>query len=218
MIPIVPAIIPKSEDQLRLMLSKLDFSTEIHIDVVDGEFVPYVSWPYDPVGEPLTIKDMTDGFTLEVDLMVSKPLPEAEKWIEAGADMLVFHVETIGLQDFTNFVQQTSVSIGISALNDTSTDIVLKYIAVADYVQLMGIAKIGAQGQSFDDRVLERIGMIKKDFLNLPISVDGSMNKETILKVKEAGANRIIVGSAVVLAENPYASYVELLNLANNLS
>ena len=125
MIPIVPAVIPKSVDDLKTKLSQLTFSSEIHVDVVDGKFVPFTSWPYEPAGSPLEIKNISDRFTLEVDLMVIDPLKSAESWIEAGADMLVFHVESISLSDFKQFIKSAPASIGISALNDTPFDAIV---------------------------------------------------------------------------------------------
>lgn len=215
MIPIVPAVIPKSLDQIKTQLPHLIFSQEIHVDVVDGKFVPFISWPYEPNGVPKEISSLTDSFTLEVDLMVEDPITAAEAWIEAGADMLVFHVETINLKSFTEFVKTSPVSVGISSLNDTPLDTLFSYLNVADYVQLMGIEKIGVQGQSFDNRVFERIKIVKKSFPNHPIVIDGSVNKETILSLKQAGVNRLIVGSAIASAKNPYESYKELMSLIN---
>lgn len=215
MIPIVPAVIPKSLSHIKTQLPHLTFSQEIHIDVVDGKFVPFTSWPYEPSGIPKEISDTTDSFTLEVDLMVEDPISAAEAWIEAGADMLVFHVETISLKSFSKFVKTAPVSVGISSLNDAPINILLSYLNVADYVQLMGIAEIGVQGQKFDDRVFERIKAVKELFPNHPITIDGSVNKETILSLKQAGVNRFIIGSAIVSASNPYEAYKELMSLIN---
>lgn len=215
MIPIVPAIIPKSQAQIESLLDKLNFSTEVHVDVVDGKFVPFLSWPYEPKGSPVDIKKSTDHFTLEVDLMVNSPLAVAEDWLMAGADMLVFHTESISLSDFKNFVHGAPASVGISALNDTPLDTLLPYIELADYVQVMGIAKIGAQGQPFDVRGLERIINIKNTFPNKLISVDGSVNFETITNLRQVGIGRLIVGSAIVSATEPYEAYSELNRLVN---
>ena len=147
--------------------------------------------------------------------MVASPLQSAESWIEAGADMLVFHVETISLPDFKQFIKSAPASIGISALNDTPLEILLPYAELADGIQLMGIAKIGAQGQSFDQRVFERIKLIKQHFPKKPITIDGSINKTTIKQVADAGADRLIAGSAIVLAENPHDAHLELSKIIN---
>jgi len=207
---IVPAIIPTSVDDIKTTLSKLTFVSEIQIDVVDGEFVPFTSWPYSPEGVPSEVHTETDSFTLEVDLMVADQFKAANDWIEAGADMLVFHIEDIDLQTLTNFVQTTSISIGVSARNDTPLETFLPYIKIADYVQLMGIAEIGTQGQPFDERVLERIITIKESFPNHMISIDGSVNKDTITRLHEAGADRFISGSAILGADDPETAYNEL--------
>lgn len=206
MIPIVPALIPKQADEVRELLPRLRFSPEVHLDVVDGQFVPYTSWPYNPVGVPEEVKSVTDPFTLEVDLMVADPLSAAKAWLRAGADMLVFHTETISIDDFAFFADRHKVSVSVSALNDTPIEELLPYLEYADGVQCMGIATIGAQGQPFDERVLERVREVKQRFPHLPVTVDGSVNAATIVTLRQAGADRFICGSAIVQAENPEAA------------
>jgi ribulose-phosphate 3-epimerase len=152
---------------------------------------------------------------LEVDLMVRDPLRAAKAWFLAGADMLVFHTESISLADFTRFAASSEVSVGIAALNDTSYEVLVPYLKVADYAQVMGIASIGAQGQGQDERVFTRIGDIKRDFPNCSITVDGSVNLSTIKELSLAGADRFICGSAIVAANDPKAAYIELNNLIN---
>jgi ribulose-phosphate 3-epimerase len=210
MIPIVPAIIPTSAEHLKAVLPSLSFSPEIHVDVVDGVFVPYQSWPYDPPGTPKEVQAYTDRFTLEVDLMVAEPLIAAEAWVAAGADMLVFHTEHISPAALARFVEGTRVSVGIAAINDTELSDLAPYLAVADYVQLMGIAKVGAQGQPFDERVLERIAALKLQYPRLSITIDGSVNAKTIKRLVAAGADRFICGSAIVGADNPYEAHQAL--------
>lgn len=215
MIPLVPAIIPTSQAELEQLLPTLTFSPEIHIDVVDGKYVAYTSWPYDPVGEPRAIKSLTDGYTLEVDLMVEDPLQAAATWIHAGADMLVFHTDNITAAQFKNFVLHTPVSVSIAATPDISLEVLTPYLDVADGVQLMGIAKVGAQGQPFATEVLARIQEVKQLFPRLPITIDGSVNRTTIPELVRAGADRFICGSAIVKQADPYLAYRELSALTN---
>lgn len=207
MTPIVPALIPKTAAEVKTTLLSWSFVHEIHIDVVDGLFVPFTSWPYQPVGEPLEVKEWTDPFTLEVDLMVKDSVSAARAWVKAGADMLVFHVESITLVDFISVTRELSVSIGIAASNDTPLADLEPYLVYADYVQLMGIAEIGVQGQPFDSRVLLRIAELKRRQPQLSITVDGSVNAETIVSLDHAGANRFICGSAVTTAPDPAVAY-----------
>jgi ribulose-phosphate 3-epimerase len=212
-VPVVPAIIPDSAQAVRTFGAVLSFSWELHLDVVDGTFGPLSSWPYRPAGDPAEVSVATDCFTLEVDLMVNEPLAAANSWVAAGADMIVFHVETTPLSALINFCESCTVSVGVSALNDTPDATLWPYLAHADYVQVMGIAQIGSQGQPFDPRSLERIAAIKRDFPRLMISVDGSVNRETIPRLRDAGVNRLIVGSAIVQAADPKLAYLELAAL-----
>jgi ribulose-phosphate 3-epimerase len=209
-IPIVPAVIPRSEAEAIACAKALRFSHEFHLDVVDGNFVPSVCWPYEPLGEPMALKPHTDSYTLEVDLMVAKPIEAARAWVKAGADMLVFHIETIDLASFIDFATYTNVSVGVSAHGDTPVEALFPYLEYADYVQLMGIKMIGLQGQPFDEEVFERISIVREQFPNMPISVDGAVSKDTIAKIAAAGVDRLIVGSAIVKQDNPEAAYREL--------
>ena len=158
MTPIVPAIIPTSRGELIELTKTLRFSHELHLDLVDGIFVGQPSWPFGTASirdELLSMKLHTDSYTLEVDLMVSDPIPLARLLIEAGADMLVFHIETVDLVSFIDFVTYApkSVSVGVSFHGDSSAEAVLPYLEHADYLQVMGIHTIGTQGQPFDEAV-----------------------------------------------------------------
>lgn len=196
--PVIPAVIPQSRSELCTLADQLTFVGELHLDVVDGKFVPFTSWPYDPPDEPQSVKSVLDRFSLEVDLMVANPLPAADAWLAAGADMLIFHTETLTCAELDAFRATTAVTIGVSALNDTPLETLLEYAAYADYVQVMGIAAIGSQGQPFDTRALERIVAIRAAAPHLGISIDGSVNASTIAKIHAVGVDRYIVGSGIV--------------------
>jgi ribulose-phosphate 3-epimerase len=213
--PIVPAVIPESAEAVLRFADTLSFSSEFHLDLVDGQFVPSMSWPYEPSGAASEVGYRLDVFTLEVDLMVADPLRAAEEWIAAGADMLVFHIETIPLQSFVRFAERTNVSLGVSCHGKTPLDELMEYIPFADYVQLMGIAEIGAQGQPFDEAVLTKIQALKVAYPDLSITIDGSVNAGTIARLRDAGADRFITGSAVVLQPDPAAAHAALSALIN---
>ncbi len=214
-IPVVPAVIPKSLEHLRETLEKLSFSREVQIDLVDGKFVEAVSWPYEPLGDPLNIKRELDQFTLEIDLMVENPVEAAYQWLEAGADMIIFHVETVALDVFKAFADSCHCSVGVAAHGETTVETVAGYAEYADYIQLMGISEIGAQGQKFDESVLEKVQELRRMFPNMTIAVDGSVNEETIVRLKEAGVTRMVSGSAIVLQDNPKEARDKLSALIN---
>ncbi|MCA9353939.1 MAG: hypothetical protein KC877_00280 [Candidatus Kaiserbacteria bacterium] len=214
-VPIVPAIIPKSREEIVDLAARLAWSKEVQLDLVDGQFVSSVCWPYDPIGEPISVKSQLDPFTLEVDLMVVQPLQAAVDWVIAGADMLVFHVETLSLENFKNFCEGTHISVGVSAHGETSLDTLSEYAEYADYIQLMGIYEIGAQGLPFDEAVLGKIEELKRRFPSKMISIDGSVNKDTIKHLRNAGADRFICGSAITLQDDPQAAHAALQALIN---
>lgn len=214
-IPIVPALIPQSQQAIVDVAQRVNWSHEFQLDLVDGKFVEAASWPYAPVGDPLEVKTQLDAFTLEVDLMVVDPLAAAKKWLQAGADMLVFHVETVSLGAFVQFAEVGNVSIGVSAHGATTLEILFAYAEHADYIQLMGIYEIGAQGLPFDEQVLEKIAACKQRFPEKMVSIDGSVNAATIERLYKAGADRFVCGSAIVLQEDPQAAHAALSALIN---
>ncbi len=214
--PIVPAIIPQSVADLASSIQLLGHVPELHIDVVDGRFVPHRSWPYITPDSPLSALSILETFALEVDLMVHEPLQAAADWVRVGADRLVFHVESVSLEAFKQYCDSTPITVGISANNDTDYAVLREYLSHADFIQVMGIATIGAQGQSFDDRAIVRIMTIQKEFPQLPISVDGSVNKTTLPELLTYTLDRYIVGSAIIGTADPATAYREFSELARS--
>jgi ribulose-phosphate 3-epimerase len=206
---IIPAIIPTSSEAIFGFTKKLHGVPEIHLDVVDGRFVPFVSWPYTPVGEPQEVAADLARFTLEVDLMVENPFTAATAWVAAGADLLVFHAETATLAVVQQITETCDVTVGICANNDTPHEVLVPYLEHVDYVQIMGIAKIGSQGQPFDERAFERLLYIRTIAPQLLCSIDGSVNATTLARIKQEGFDRYIVGSAIYGAADPRLTYME---------
>ncbi len=211
--PIVPAIIPASKDSLLADLERLSDFFELHLDVVDGQFVPFRSWPFGTDDSPSLVRSALDKFSLEVDLMVSEPVAAAEAWLLAGADQLVLHAETISVAAFQSLCADAQISIGIAAGNDLPFSTLASYIPHADYVQVMGIAKIGSQGQPFDERALSRLRELAESFPDVPLSIDGSVNRQTLPLLQDHGLSRYIVGSALMGAGDPVLAHAELSEL-----
>ena len=215
--PIVPAVIPQTFADLEIQLAKISHVPEVHIDVVDGVFVPAVSWPYNTENAiPAAAHALLDRFSLEVDLMVEDQIGAAYAWLAAGADQLVFHAEVISPAALEMFRAEHAVTVGISCLNSLPLEQLYQYFPIVDYVQVMGIAAIGAQGQPFDENVFARITRIQQDFPQMPISIDGSMNRATLPRILPFQLSRIIVGSAIIGQPNPLAAYHELVALVRS--
>jgi ribulose-phosphate 3-epimerase len=212
--PIVPAIIPQSYDDLVAQVGKITGLPEVHVDVVDGVFVPSISWPYIGGDDVVRAFDLLAVFSLEVDLMVAKPLPAAEAWLKAGADQLVFHIETISVEAFKAFTDECKVSVGVSLNSATPLSQLHPYLPYADYIQCMGIASIGSQGQPFDESVIARLTQLQNEYPNLPLSIDGSVNQNTIPLLAPLKLPRLIVGSAIMGAADAKEAYHTLTTLA----
>lgn len=211
---IIPAIIPKSLVDLEATIKSVGFAKIIQIDVVDGKFVPFISWPYETEENVNEAKFALDGYEVEVDLMVEDPLNAAEEWLSIGARRIIFHLESLNdIQQAINLVHSKNAEVYLALNNDTNLERIYGVINNIDGVQLMGIAEIGTQGQPFDSRVLERIATLRALFPDLLISVDGGVSKETIAELKKAGAKHFVSGSAILKADEPRAAYQELLKI-----
>ncbi len=205
------------------------------IDVMDGAFVKSKSWPYSEGGtrkEPHFVALMAqdeglpfwEDLDYEIDLMIGEPEKHIDEWLPLGASRLIFHIESIkdldlfwshdmwkeGARDIGG---EKVVQLGLAINPDTSLDTILPFMEKIDFVQCMGISRIGYQGQPFDERVLGHINQLRVKYPNMPISVDGGVNVETAGLLKQAGATRLVAGSAIFGAEDiPEA--IELLKNA----
>ncbi|OGZ08289.1 MAG: hypothetical protein A3C93_05145 [Candidatus Lloydbacteria bacterium RIFCSPHIGHO2_02_FULL_54_17] len=233
MTDIIPAIMPDSYDDLVLKAARVRGLVPLaQIDIMDGTFVPSKSWPYATGGVKkdehfLALSRQDEGMPFweeldyEIDLMILEPEKHIDEWLPIGASRLIFHVEAVkdidafrghdvfkeGARDING---EKVVEIGLAINPDTSPELLEPYIKQIDFVQCMGIAKIGYQGQPFDERVLEQVNKLRVKYPNLKISVDGGVSLDTVPLLKAAGANRLVAGSAVFGAENTALAVKEL--------
>jgi ribulose-phosphate 3-epimerase len=233
MIEIIPAILPLDFEELREKIAIVAGSVSlVQIDVCDGIFVPRKSWPYvshNPDGDFQNILLEKQGFPFwdkagfEVDLMVSKPEEKVDDWIAAGAARLIVHIESTDnlsriIDDFRNRFPLSSeslasVEIGVAIGIGTDLSRLTPYLDIIDYVQCMGISQIGYQGQPFDNRVINIVAELRERSPETIISVDGGVNAETAPRLLAAGANRLVVGSAIFESTNPLETIKTFQNL-----
>ncbi len=209
---IIPAIIPQTfEDLLEVANTVSGFADEIQVDIVDGTFVPFTSWPYRGSGSVMMLKRITEKLQVEVDLMIMEPERALPLYVAAGVRKVVVHLESVtDIESVLSYRREGSFLLGFSLNNDSDLERLTPYLDEVDYVQLMGIRHIGSQGQPFDEVVLERISFIKKHYPALEISIDGSVNKTTLERLVAAGADRLVTGSAIFGSQDPQSAYQEL--------
>ncbi len=193
--------------------------SEFQVDIVDGQFVPARSWPFNAgaqVDSLFNLKTFGLDFDLEVDCMVSEPEQYLDLFIEVGFKRVVIHYgSTANLPAIIDKLHKKNVLVGLAFTNDVSLDEILLTSDTIDYFQVMGIKEVGKQGQSFDGRTLQTVQTLRQQFPNIDIAVDGSVNERTIEALKAAGANRLAPGSAIVKSDDPVAAYKHLLHLAS---
>lgn len=208
------SVIPKSFEDLQTVLVKSTFASTVQIDVVDGEFASPASWPYQPEGNVADAASLISAHEVEVDLMVKDSIEAGRTWLEAGAKALVFHIEGVSsMNDVFALQNEMPYRLGISLNNDTSLEAIHPYLDKVDFVQVMGIAEIGSQGQPFDNRSVERIATLRALYPGLIISVDGAVSEDNILELKKAGADSFAIGSAILKSPDPEAKYQQLLKI-----
>lgn len=228
MIEIIPAIMPYSYDDL---VKKCQLASTVskwaQIDVMDGIYVPSKSWPYDTELKEefhhirTSESSLPESATLSfiADLMVSNPEEVACEWIELGAEQIIFHIET--LSDKTNhdfiidFKNKTGKGIGIAIGTTTPAEMLIPFLDHVDFVQCMGIEKVGYQGQNFDERVIDQIKFVREKNAYIPIMVDGSVNSTTVKQLADVGATRLVVGSAIFGASDFKKSFDELTQIVS---
>ncbi len=177
----------------------------LHLDVMDGHFVPNISF-----GLPVirSLRKVTDLF-FDVHLMISRPLQYVEEFAKAGADMICFHVECDDAPgDVIAKIHALGKKAGIAVSPDTDISRLAPYITEVDLVLVMSVYP-GFGGQKFMPAACSRIREVKglamrrsKDKEELYIQVDGGIDEHTAHLVKEAGANVLVSGSFVF--GNPY--------------
>lgn len=208
---IIPAILPVDYADLTEKVDLiLGFSKTIQVDICDGQFTPSPSWPYrkhDESFEKLSAQE--DGLPgwekldYEFDLMVNRPEEVVDQWVEVGATRIIIHAESRG--DITQAMTKLEgkAEVGIALGMSTPIDTLEQYKGKFSSVQLMAIDRIGYQGQTFNKQVINRIKEVKDKYPELKISIDGGVNLNNALSLIEAGADRLIVGSAIFESDNP---------------
>ena len=181
-----------------------------HIDVMDGHFVPNISY-----GMPViqAIKRHAKK-PLDVHLMIEKPERYIEEFAKVGADIITVHYEsTVHLHRTLTQIENAGCKAGV-VLNLTTPVSVLEDILPKCYMVLLMSINPGFGGQKFEavtyDRVRKLRAMIEARNLDTLIEIDGGVNDQNLPKLKEAGANVFVAGSFVFKSENPIQTIANL--------
>lgn len=205
-IKIAPSVLAADYANLETELKKCAAAQYIHLDVMDGHFVPNIS-----IGAPVikALRNVTE-IPFDVHLMISEPLRYVEDFADAGADIICFHIESESDTEKTvNKILECGCRAAIAIKPGTPASAVLPYLGRLAMVLVMTVEP-GFGGQSFMEDMMPKIKEIRAAAPDIDIEVDGGVNPETIKTAASAGANVFVAGSAVFKSEDP-AKTIEML-------
>lgn len=169
----------------------------LHVDVMDGLFVPSISY-----GMPILqcVRPKTDLF-LDVHLMIEKPERYVQEFAKCGADLVNFHIEaTEDVEGCIQLIRETGKKVGITIKPNTPPEAVEAYLELVDMVLVMTVEP-GFGGQKLIPECLDKVQVIRKMVadkgLSTDIQVDGGISLDNVHLALEAGANVIVAGSSV---------------------
>ncbi len=210
---ISPSILSADFGNLERDITMLDRSQAawIHCDVMDGVFVPNISFGF-PVIKP--VRKATSK-VLDVHLMIADPIRYVKRFVEAGADYVTFHLEAADdAGACIDAIRSAGAKVGISIKPKTDVSALNEWLPKVDLVLVMSVEP-GFGGQSFIDGSLERIAAIRKAAddcgAQCLIEVDGGISTANAAEVFGAGADVLVAGSAIFGAADPEAEIVKMV-------
>ncbi len=199
----------------------------VQVDLCDGVFVKRVTWPFHAedkesmdqiISETIGMPEW-ESVDYELDLMVADGVKNISHYLVLGAKRIIFHIEAFSdpkelLNYFENLElyikENTEFGIALNIETLIEIEIIETLIPHIKFIQCMGIATIGRQGEPFDERVLEKIKSIRNAYPDMVISVDGGVSFDTAPSLIAAGATRLVAGSAIFENPNPHGAIQEL--------
>lgn len=213
MVKVAPSILSANFNNLIEEIKSVDNAKYLHIDVMDGKFVPNIT-----IG-PLVMKNFKkeiNNMVMDVHLMIADPVKYAPEFAKAGADIITFHYEAVKFAEpAIEEIKKLGVKVGISIKPLTDINVLDDLLDKVDLVLIMSVEP-GFGGQEFIPSALDKIRYLSKKKeekgYNYLIEVDGGINKETAKLCASAGVDILVAGSYIFKSNNRKALIEEIEN------
>ena len=183
----------------------------LHLDVMDGVFVPNLSYGL-PVVE--AIRRLTD-LPIDVHLMIQKPSQYLQAFMDTGVDCITFHIEAEPEpQPLLEKLRRSEIASGLVLNPQTPLETVEPYLSLCDLLLVMSV-NAGFGGQAFNPVALDKLKAVRASSAeDLILEIDGGINLDTVASSVEAGAQWLVVGSAIFKTDNYQAAIQQLMQQA----
>lgn len=212
MVKIAPSLLSANFACLKQEIDKIEAAEWIHYDVMDGHFVPNISFGYSILKD---ISKVTDKY-LDVHLMISDPFKYVDNFIASNASLIVFHYEAVEeneIDKLIKHIKNNNVDVGIAIKPDTCQDVLKPFLSQLDLVLVMSVEP-GFGGQTFNHSAIEKITKLAKlreeNNYHYLIEVDGGINESTAKLCRQAGVDVLVAGSYVFNSDD-YTKAIESL-------
>ena len=208
MIKIAPSLLSADFADLKNEVIDINNADFIHLDVMDGQFVPNLSFG------PTLIKSIRkhSDLVFDVHLMIKNPIKYVEAFCNAGADIVTFHVEADDdVKETILKIKECGKKCGIVLSPDTDAEAVLPYLDMVDMILLMSVYP-GFGGQKYIPRITDKIKKVREysGDRNIDLEIDGGITAENVKEAIDAGANVIVAGTSVFGKEDRKKAIEEL--------
>lgn len=187
-----------------------EYADLFHLDIMDGVFVPNLSYGF-PIVEAIA---KSARKPLDVHLMIVSPEKYIERFANAGADMISFHLNaTENPSMVLSQIRSLGLKAGLAINPDIEVESLFPYLEQADYILLMSVFA-GFGGQKFIETTYERVRTLKNELdsrgINIPIEVDGGVSPTNASALRQSGVEILVAGSAVFKSSNPAATIASM--------
>jgi len=210
---IIPAINAKTFEEAKKQLKKIETisATRVHFDIVDGKFASNTTWGSPEALQQLVIESALSMSNFEIHLMIENPEFAVDAWARCGVARIIVHAEAISDSEIIfDACREHNVEVMIAIGTDAQVEKLEPFFEKTHFFQILAVTP-GKAGQTFDNKALEKIKLLKRKKTDAIIEVDGGINIETARACKGAGAHEFVSASYILESDDVSEAYDSLI-------